>query len=72
MLSKWFGYDERLRFIIMAAVNMVFRYGLFVVLELVPSFCFVRLVYACKGLTLTLICFYSLNMIRVNTEISRI
>ena len=68
MLSKWFGYDERLRFIIMAAVNMVFRYGLFVVLELVLVSLNYQVVLALMWLISSFVAFYSYKKMVFVTE----
>ncbi len=58
-LDIWFRYDERLRFIIMAAANMAFRYGLFVVLEVVLVSLSYQAVLALMWLISSVVAFYS-------------
>lgn len=68
MLSKWFALDERLRFIVMASLNMVLRYGLFVVLGVVFGTLHYQKILLFMWLISSVIAFYSYKTLVFNTQ----
>lgn len=68
MLQKWFEIDERVRFIFMASLNMVFRYLLFVVLGFVFGTAHYQHILLLMWLISSFIAFYSYKTLVFNTQ----
>ena len=67
MLQKWFSVDERVRFIIMASLNMVFRYFIFVLLGVIFGTLHYQKILLAMWLVSSVIAFYSYKTLVFNT-----
>ena len=68
LIDHWFETDERLRFGILASLNMAFRYVLFVVLGIVFKTLHNQLVLLMMWLFSSVVAFYSYKILVVGTS----
>ena len=68
MLQKWFLVDERVRFIIMASLNMVFRYFIFVLLGVIFGTLHYQKILLAMWLISSVIAFYSYKTLVFSTQ----